>query len=101
MRNFCNVTIKKLSIEIFTFSFIIVALFFRNPLVFMFPAPLSEDFGVFIAQEYNTGFPANAFVAYQGYLHLLPRIITWIAMKFDLSSVMTIMNWTVLFIKAL
>ena len=67
----------------------------------MFPAPLSEDFGVFIAQEYNTGFPANAFVAYQGYLHLLPRIITWIAMKFDLSSVMTIMNWTVLFIKAL
>ena len=80
---------------------IVVLLFFRNPQIFTHPAPLSEDFGIFIGQEYRWGILHSAFVPYNGYLHLLPRLIAWFAMKFDLPFVMIIMNWSVLCVKLL
>ena len=74
-------------------------LFFRNIRSFVYPLPWAEDFFIFINQEYSIGFPATAFKLYAGYIHLLPRIITWFSMKFGLSNAMTVMNWTVLLIK--
>lgn len=83
------------------FAAIFLILFFRNTGIFIRPAPMSEDFAVFLTQEYNIGFPETAFTQYSGYIHLLPRIIAWIAMKFDLSNAMIFMNWSVLFFKVL
>ena len=78
---------------------VFLLLFFRNPRLFIYPEPWAEDMVIFIPQEYNIGFPNTAFALYAGYIHLLPRIITWVSMKFDLANVMLIMNWTVLFFK--
>ena len=56
-------------------------LVFRNARLFTYPEPWAEDFNVFILAEYNTGFPASAFIPYAGYIHLIPRILTWIALN--------------------
>lgn len=78
---------------------IFLLLFFRNPRLFIYPEPWAEDMAIFLGQEYNLGFPETAFTLYAGYIHLLPRIIAWIAMKFDWSDVMIVMNWAVALIK--
>lgn len=75
--------------------------FFRNTRLFVYPLPNAEDFGIFLRDEYYAGFPQTAFMLYAGYIHLLPRLITWISLKFDLSGMMFVMNWTVLLIKVL
>ena len=74
-------------------------LIFRNAKIFTYPEPWAEDFNVFILGEYNTGFPASAFIPYAGYIHLIPRILTWIAMKFDLDNTMRALNLMVLLFK--
>lgn len=61
--------------------------------------PHAEDLGVFLGQEYSIGFPDTALILYAGYIHLLPRIIAWISLKFDWSNAMLVMDWTVMFIK--
>ena len=76
-------------------------LFFRNPQIFTHPTPLAEDFGIFIGYEYKFGITNTAFMPYNGYIHLLPRIIAWISVKFGLSDAMIVMNWSVLLIKIL
>lgn len=74
---------------------------FRNTKLFVWPLPNAEDFGIFFRDEYYTGFPQTAFMLYAGYIHLLPRLITWISYKFDLSGMVFVMNWTVLLFKIL
>lgn len=76
-------------------------LLFRNPSVFINPQPWAEDMSIFLRQEYNTGFPKTPFTLHAGYMELLPRIIAWIALKFDMSGAMMVMNWAVLLIKLL
>lgn len=76
-------------------------LFFRNPLIFTHPEPWVEDMLIFLPHEYMFGFPETAFSLYQGYIHLLPRMISWFSMQFDLSNAMIVMNLTVLFFKLL
>ena len=78
-----------------------MVLFFRSPAQLVHPEPHQEDFGIFLSQEYNIGFPGTAFKLYNGYVHILPRIIAWASMKFDLQNTMIAMNWTVLLIKIL
>ena len=78
-----------------------LVLFFRSPAQLVHPEPHQEDFGIFLSQEYSIGFPDTAFRLYGGYIHLLPRIISWASMKFDLQNTMIAMNWTVLLIKIL
>lgn len=78
---------------------IFLILFFRNPVLFRYPMPHGEDLGVFLGQEYSIGFPDTALILYAGYIHLLPRIIAWISLKFDWSNAMLVMDWTVMFIK--
>ena len=78
-----------------------LVLFFRSPAQLVHPEPHQEDFGIFLSQEYNIGFPDTAFRLYNGYVHILPRIIVWASMKFDLQNTMIAMNWTVLLIKIL
>lgn len=80
---------------------VFLLLFFRNPRLFIYPEPWAEDMVIFIPQEYDIGFPGTAFTLYAGYIHLLPRIITWFSMKFDMGYVMLLMNWIVLFFKIL
>jgi len=82
-------------------AFMLLLLVFRNPRIFTWPEPWIEDMMIFIRDEYNTGFPDTAFAVYAGYIHLLPRIITWIAMKSDPENVMRVMSWSVLIIKLL
>lgn len=79
-------------------SAVIFLTFFRNPRIFMYPEPWQEDMAVFLSQEYNTGFPETAFALYQGYIHLLPRILAWAAMKFGLTDAMRAMTWMVFLI---
>lgn len=86
---------------LFILSVMFMLLFFRNSRIFIYPEPIVEDFGVFLGQEYIYGFQNSVFKLYAGYIHLLPRIIAWISMQFDMSLVMIVMNWTVLFIKIL
>lgn len=94
-----NTTIKQTGSAILLLVIFFLLFFFRNPRIFIYPEPWAEDMGVFIGEEFTIGFPETAFRFYAGYIHLLPRIITWFAMKFDMPSVMRIMNWLVLFIK--
>ena len=72
------------------FSVIFLLLIFRNPRLFVYPEPWAEDMTIFLGQEYNIGFPEDTFTLYSGYVHLLPRIISWIAMKFGMSGAMII-----------
>ena len=67
--------------------------------MFIYPEPWVEDMLIFLPHEYFIGFPKTAFMTYQGYIHLLPRMIAWISLKFGLQHAMVAMNWTVLFIK--
>ena len=83
------------------FSVIFLLLIFRNPRLFVYPEPWAEDMTIFLGQEYNIGFPEDTFTLYAGYVHLLPRIISWIAMKFGMSGAMIVMTWTVLLFKLL
>ena len=83
------------------FSVIFLLLIFRNPRLFVYPEPWAEDMTIFLGQEYNIGFPEDTFTLYSGYVHLLPRIISWIAMKFGMSGAMIVMTWTVLLFKLL
>lgn len=96
-----NQAVKQAYSTISVVLVIFLLLFFRNPLAFTYPVPWSEDFSIFIRDEYNVGFPDTAFHIYAGYIHLLPRIITWISMTFGLQDAMRIMNWTVLLLKIL
>ena len=73
-------------------SVISLLLVMRNPALFIHPEPWAEDMTVFISDEYNIGFPSTALIPYSGYLHLLPRIIVWIALKFDFSNAMMVIN---------
>lgn len=93
--------IKKVLSTSLLLSAIFLLLFFRHPALFTHPEPWAEDMRIFIGQEYEIGFPETALTLYAGYIHLLPRMIAWIAMKFDMSSVMIIMTYTVMFIKML
>lgn len=76
---------------------VLLLTFFRNPRLFIYPEPWQEDMAIFISQEYSIGFPETAFTLYAGYIHLLPRIIVWAAMKLGMTGVMPAMTWTVLF----
>ena len=80
---------------------ILLLLLFRNTRLFTHPIPWGEDFAIFIYDEYNIGFPNTALMLYAGYIHLLPRIIAFLSMKFDISSAMIVMNWSVLLIKTM
>lgn len=80
---------------------VFLLLFFRNSRMFIYPEPWAEDFRIFLCDEYNVGFPKTAFLVYSGYVHLIPRIIAWAAMKTDFSGAMLVMNWSVLLIKIL
>lgn len=91
---------EKLS-DISVLILLFLVLYFRNPLLFSYPTPASEDLPIFLGQEYSIGFPETVFITYSGYIHLLPRIIAWISMKFELSNAMVVMNWSVLLIKIL
>lgn len=93
--------IKKIFSTIFVMSVISLLLVMRNPALFIHPEPWAEDMTVFISDEYNIGFPSTALIPYSGYLHLLPRIIVWIALKFDFSNAMMVINLAVLLIKVL
>lgn len=76
-------------------------LFFRNPMLFTYPVPHGEDLGIFLGQEYSIGFPDTALILYAGYVHLLPRIIAWISLKFEWPHAMMVMNLSVLSIKVI
>lgn len=95
----CHLKEKLLTLGLMLSIFFL--LFFRNTRIFIYPEPWIEDMCVFIAEEYKIGFPNTAIVDHAGYLHLFPRIIAWFSMKFGMSNVMIIMNWTVLIIKVL
>ena len=86
---------------IFFFAVVFLVLYFRDPGIFVYPAPHPEDFGIFLSYEYTIGFPDTAFMLYSGYIHLLPRIIAWISMKSGLGDALATMNWIVLAIKLL
>ena len=91
---------QKLSdISVLTLFFLV--LYFRNPLLFSYPTPSGEDLPIFLGQEYSIGFPETVFITYSGYIHLLPRIIAWLSMKFEWPNAMVVMNWAVLLIKIL
>ena len=88
---------KAFTALLFVLAVIIIS-FFRNPRIFIYPEPWQEDMAVFLSQEYSTGFPETAFALYQGYIHLLPRILSWGAMKFGLPDAMRAMTWMVFLI---
>lgn len=88
---------KALAAVLFVLAVILLS-FFRNPRIFLYPEPWQEDMAVFLSQEYNTGFPETAFAIYQGYIHLLPRIIACAAMKFGLTDAVRAMTWMVFLI---
>jgi len=90
--------LKKLASISFLLAVFLI-LFFRNTRMFIYPEPWVEDMLIFLPHEYFIGFPKTAFMTYQGYIHLLPRMIAWISLKFGLQHAMVAMNWTVLFIK--
>lgn len=99
--NLDNPALKKAFSAFLFLSAVLLLLFFRNPRLFVYPEPWAEDMRIFLSQEYNTGFPGTAFALYAGYIHLLPRIIAWISLKFGLYEAMRVMNLTVLLIKIL
>lgn len=99
--NLDNPAVKKALLTFLFLCAVFLLLFFRNPRLFIYPEPWAEDMRIFLSQEYNTGFPETAFTLYAGYIHLLPRIIAWISMKFGLSDAMRVMNISVLLIKIL
>lgn len=100
-KNAASPVIKQVLLSTAVLLSIFLFLFFRNPQILMSPQPWAEDGSIFIRQENLIGFPETAFLIYSGYIHLLPRIIAWIAMKFDLSGAMFVMNWAVLLLKVL
>lgn len=96
-----NQTVKQAFSTVSVMLVISLLLFFRNPMAFTYPVPWSEDFTIFIRDEYNIGFPSTAFLLYAGYIHLLPRIIAWFSMTFGIEDAMRIMNLAVLLLKVL
>ena len=98
---FGNQTLKETLSTILLLLVAGLLLFFRNPLIFLHPEPWVEDMLIFLPHEYMFGFPETAFFLYQGYIHLLPRIIACISMKFDPLNVMIVMNLTVLLFKVM
>jgi hypothetical protein len=55
----------------------ILALLYRKPNAFTQPQFWAEDGVIFFSQCYLTGIE-SIFTSYAGYLHLIPRIITWV-----------------------
>ena len=99
--NLDNQAVRKALSAFLFLSGVFLLLFFRNPRLFIYPEPWAEDMRIFLSQEYDTGFPETAFTLYAGYIHLLPRIIAWISLKFGLYDAMRVMNLAVLLIKIL
>ena len=108
VRNYCKnksnldtLVLKDTFLAFLVLLSVLLLTFFRNPRLFIYPEPWQEDMATFISQEYSIGFPETAFTLYAGYIHLLPRIIVWAAMKLGMTGVMPAMTWTVLFFNLL
>ena len=91
-------------INLFTLLYLVsltLILFFRRPDALLNSQPWAEDgTSVFLLQviEHSTH---SIFITYAGYWHLIPRIITLIAIRFGLASAPFVMNLSALLISAL
>jgi hypothetical protein len=68
-----------------------VILFFRRPDALLHPQPFAEDGTIFIQGIINQSYH-SFFVLYAGYLHLIPRLVTYFAMQFGLVNAPLLMN---------
>jgi hypothetical protein len=79
---------------------IVVLIALRKPDAFLNPQPWAEDGTTFIQQALSYGILSLA-IPYQGYLHLIPRIVTLVALPFGLPNAPFAMNLFALLLSAL
>lgn len=89
------------SVRLFSLYLAIVALIaLRKPDAFLNAQPFAEDGTTFIQQSLSYGFWSVA-IPYRGYIQLIPRFTTLLALRFGLASAPLVMNLFALLLGAL